>query len=205
MIGRAFDLSSTFRRHLQPSDPIDSFDYDAALNACAKGDRMALQQIYQRESRYLLGVALRIVRQRQHAEDVLHDAFMSIWQRASSFDSNRGAAKGWIYTVVRHAALNWVRSHSREVSVDEESTRALEDESSMEAYTTSPDPYESRVDLGKLNGCLSQLDAPRRDCIVLAYLDGCSHSEIAQRVEKPLGTVKAWISRSMKSLRECMG
>ena len=71
----------------------EAFDHDAALKACAHGDRDALRRIYERESRYLLGVALRIVRDRAAAEDVLHDAFMAIWNRASSFDASRGAGR----------------------------------------------------------------------------------------------------------------
>ena len=84
----------------------DPFDHDAALAACARGERQALAQIYSLEGRYLLGVALRIVRQRQSAEDVLHDAFVSIWQRAGSFDPARGAGRNWIYNVIQHATLN---------------------------------------------------------------------------------------------------
>ncbi|MDM0019286.1 sigma-70 family RNA polymerase sigma factor [Variovorax saccharolyticus] len=182
----------------------DPFDYDAALAACARGERQALAQIYQREGRYLLGVALRIVRQRQSAEDVLHDAFVSIWQRACSFDPGRGAGRGWIYSVVRHAALNWVRSHGREVPVDEERQAALEDELALDRHAGSLDPAETRAELGRLETCLDRLEPERRECIVLAYLDGCSHGEIAQRTHKPLGTIKSWIQRGMRSLRECM-
>lgn len=182
----------------------DPFDHDAALAACARGEREALAQIYQREGRYLLGVALRIVRQRSSAEDVLHDAFVSIWQRARSFDASRGAGRGWIYSVVRHAALNWVRSHAREVPVDEEGHAALEDELALDRHSASVDPAETRADLGRLAHCLDRLEPERRECIVLAYLDGCSHGEIAQRTRKPLGTIKSWIQRGMRSLRDCM-
>ena len=181
-----------------------TFDYDAALQACARGEHQALQQLYQREARYLLGVALRIVRQHQHAEDVLHDAFISIWQRASTFDPARGAGRGWIYSVVRHAALNRVRSGAREVSVDEEAVAAIEDDAAMVAHAAAADPFELRADLGRLDTCLSQLEPARRDCILYAYVDGCSHSEIAERTQTPLGTVKAWIQRGMRVLRECM-
>lgn len=181
-----------------------TFDYDAALQACARGEHQALQQLYQREARYLLGVALRIVRQHQHAEDVLHDAFISIWQRASTFDPARGAGRGWIYSVVRHAALNRVRSGAREVTVDEEAAAAIEDDAALVAHAAAADPFELRADLGRLDNCLSQLEPARRDCILYAYVDGCSHSEIAERTQTPLGTVKAWIQRGMRVLRECM-
>ena len=182
----------------------EEFDYDAALAACAQGQRQALAQIYSRESRYLLGVALRIVRQRQHAEDVLHDAFVAIWQRATTFDAARGAGRGWIYSVVRNTALNWVRNNARDVPVDEEAGAALEDEMALQHHASTRDAGETRVDLGRLDGCLEQLEPGRRECIVLAYVDGCSHGEIAERTQTPLGTVKAWINRGMRALRECM-
>jgi Sigma-70 region 2. len=71
-----------------------SFDHEAALLACARGERRALQALYEHEGRTLLGVALRIVRDRALAEDVLHDAFLNLWNRAASFDPARGAARG---------------------------------------------------------------------------------------------------------------
>lgn len=70
-----------------------ALDHDAELQACARGDRVALQRIYESEARYLLGVALRIVRDRATAEDVLHDAFLAIWRGAASFDARRGAGR----------------------------------------------------------------------------------------------------------------
>jgi RNA polymerase sigma factor (sigma-70 family) len=180
------------------------FDYDAALMACARGDRTALQQLYQRESRYLMGVALRIVRQRQQAEDVLHDAFLSIWQRAASFNPALGEGRGWVYSVVRNAALNMVRSGARQVSMDEDAAEAADDQASLAAYAATGDPFELRADLGRLHGCLAGLEPARRDCILYAYVEGCSHGEIAERLKTPLGTVKAWIQRGMRALRECM-
>lgn len=182
----------------------DDFDYEAALVACAQGQHQALAQIYTRESRYLLGVALRIVRQRQYAEDVLHDAFVAIWQRAITFDATRGAGRGWIYSVVRNTALNWVRNNARDVPVAEEGIEALQDEVAVEHHATTRDAAEIRIDLGRLDGCLDRLEPGRRECIVLAYVDGCSHGEIAERTKTPLGTVKAWIQRGMRVLRECM-
>jgi len=180
------------------------FDYEQALQACARGERQALQDLYKQESRYLLGVALRIVRQRQQAEDVLHDAFMAIWTRADSFDATKGAGRGWMYSVTRNLALNSVRNGAREVSVDEETAEALDAQGSMEAHRQVSDAFELNASLGKLNDCLSRLEPARRNCILYAYVDGCSHGEIAARTQTPLGTVKAWIKRGMGSLRECM-
>ncbi|WP_295951068.1 sigma-70 family RNA polymerase sigma factor [Rhodoferax sp.] len=182
----------------------DDFDYERALYGCARGERQALQDIYRQDSRHLLGVALRIVRQRQQAEDVVHDAFMNIWTQAASFDAQRGSGRGWIYSVVRNLALNAVRNCAREVPVDEETAEALDAQNSLEAHAQIADAFDLSVSLGKLNDCLARLEPARRNCILYAYVDGCSHGEIAERTQTPLGTVKAWIKRSMGSLRECM-
>ncbi|MDO9402482.1 MAG: sigma-70 family RNA polymerase sigma factor [Polaromonas sp.] len=185
-------------------DTSTEFDYEQALQACGQGDRQALQRIYQQESRHLLGVALRIVRQRQQAEDVLHDAFMNIWTKAASFDAALGSGRGWIYSAVRNLALNSVRNGAREVHVDEDTAEALDADASLEAHRQMADAFELNASLGKLNDCLERLEPARRSCILYAYLDGCSHGEIAERTRTPLGTVKAWIKRGMGSLRECM-
>ncbi len=192
---------SDFR--LPPILSIDSsvFDYDAALQAVAAGDRHALQRLYQQESRYLLGVALRIVRQRQVAEDILHDAFVNIWTRAAGFDAARGTGRGWIYSVVRHQALNAMRVREREVAADEETVEALLH--TNQAHDAG-DAFEINASLGQLNDCLAHLDGAKRTSILYAYVDGCSHSEIAARLKAPLGSVKAWIKRGLSALRECM-
>ena len=178
-----------------------SFNYEQALADCARGDRQALQSLYQQESRHLLGVAKRIVRQAQEAEDVVHDAFMNIWIGAASFDASLGSGRGWIYSVTRNLALNTVRNGAREVSVDEETADA---HNTMAAYAQLTEAFELNASLGKLNECLARLEPARRNCILYAYVDGCSHGEIAQRTQTPLGTVKAWIKRGMVALRECM-
>ncbi len=185
-------------------DASEAFNHELALYACARGDRQAFQDLYLREGRYLLGVALRIVRQRQLAEDIVHDTFVTIWTKAGSFDAVRGSGRGWMYSVTRNLALNAVRNGAREVSVDEETAEALDAESSSDSHHQMAHAYELPAGLGKLRDCLTRLEPARRNCILYAYLDGCSHGEIAERMQTPLGTVKAWIKRGMRSLRECM-
>lgn len=176
-----------------------AFDYEAALRACARGERAALRQIYEREASRLLGVAHRIVRRREIANEVVQDAFIQIWQGASSFDSERGSARGWIFSVVRHRALNSVRNVSRETPVDEARLEETPDD--------APGPFQNvaRIsEAGALQRCLDQLEQQKRDSIVLAFVEGYSHSQIAVRMNAPLGTVKAWIRRGLVTLRECL-
>jgi RNA polymerase sigma-70 factor (ECF subfamily) len=183
--------------------PIE-FDYEAALAACARGEQRALRSIYDHEGRRLLGVALRIVRRRQVAEDVLHDAFLSIWTKSASFVPARGAGRGWIYSIVRHQALDVVRAGGREVQAGEEALEQMAADAA-DAGAGLVDDFERRQDLGRLHDCLVALDDAKRSSILYAYVDGCSHAEIAVRMQSPLGTIKAWIKRGLSALKECMG
>lgn len=179
------------------------FDHNAELAACARGERDALRRLYEREGRYLLGVALRLVRDRASAEDVLQDAFVAVWTRAGSFDPRRGDGRGWLYSIVRHAALDWVRAHRRTVSADEETLDALQ-EAGADPGPDVADTVAWRSSVRQLDACLERLDVAKRQCVLHAYLDGCSHAEIAERLNAPLGTVKAWIRRGLAALRECL-
>ena len=176
------------------------FDHEAALLACARGERFALRMLYEREARWLLGVALRIVRDREQAEDVLHDAFVQVWEHAASYQPALGSARGWLYTVVRHAALKAVRDLHRLQAMDTETLTTLSD--AQQAGAQAGD--ERAIDTDSLERCLQRLDEAPRACVVHAFVDGYTHAQIAQRLNTPLGTVKSWIRRSLASLKECM-
>ncbi|MGV8918821.1 MAG: sigma-70 family RNA polymerase sigma factor [Pseudomonas sp.] len=185
--------------------PEPLFDYEACLIACARGEQQALRNLYEQESARLLGVARRIARDNALAEDIVHDVFIRIWTRAASFDPARGSARGWIFSVTRHLALNFMRDNAREVQVSEQSELAQQALASMETSLQSVDTFDFRVRSGRIYRCLEQLEPVRRDCILHAYVDGYSHLEISRKLDAPLGTVKAWIKRSLVALRECMG
>ncbi len=172
----------------------------AALRRCAGGDRAALRSIYDSEAPAMIGVAMRILRRRELAEEAVQDAFVRIYQYAASFDPSRGEAKTWIYAILRHRALNILRGEARTDYVEdfEKMDVASEDE--------SPEAAVSRLsDEKSLKKCLETLEPVRRNAVVLAFVSGLTHGEVAGRLGVPLGTVKAWIRRSLVSLRECMG
>jgi RNA polymerase sigma-70 factor (ECF subfamily) len=184
--------------------PEDCFNYEACLAACARGERRALHDLYTQESARLLGVAKRIARSDALAEDIVHDAFLKIWTRAGSFDPARGTARGWIFSVTRHLALNFMRDNANTLQASEQSESALLADAALDVVT-EVDTFEYSARSGRIYGCLEQLEPARRNCILHAYVDGYSHAEISQKVGAPLGTVKAWIKRSLVALRECMG
>ncbi len=174
------------------------FDYEATLAACADGSRAALRTLYEREARWLLGVAMRIVRNRALAEEVLQEAFLQIWRGARTFDRSRGSGRGWIYTVVRHRALQEVRRAVPTISAD-----ALDVENLPAQDTTAGESLQG-IDAEALDRCLEQLEPQRRECIVQAFVEGYSHAQIAARVGKPVGTVKSWVRRGLLSLKDCL-
>lgn len=182
----------------RPADD-DAFDYEAALTACARGEVDALRLLYDRDAPRLLGVALRIVRQMEMAQDVVHDAFVQIWRGARTFDPARGAGRTWVYSVVRHRALNAVRARGREVLADSETIARISDSGANAASIS-----EYGADAPALRRCLEELTREQRVSILLAYLDGLSHGEIARRLGSPLGTVKSWIRRGLDALRRCL-
>ena len=182
----------------------DAFDCDSAVAACARGDASALRALYTHESPRLLGVVQRLVKNMPLAEDIVHDTFVKVWQKASTFDASRGEARGWLYTIARHQALNTLRDSQREVVVDDDTTEALDAQASMAAWHDTRDAYAWQEAAGRMGPCLEALEPVRRNCILHAYVDGLSHTEIATRVGAPLGTVKAWIKRSLAALRECL-
>ena len=176
------------------------FDHEAALLACARGERFALRMLYEREARWLLGVALRIVRDRGRAEDALHDAFVQVWEQAASYQPALGSARGWLYTVVRHAALKVVRDPDRLQAMDTDALTSLSD-----AQQAAEQAADGRaLDTDSLERCLQRLDEASRACVMHAFVDGYTHAQIAQRLNTPLGTVKSWIRRGLASLKECM-
>jgi RNA polymerase sigma-70 factor, ECF subfamily len=174
-----------------------SDDTAALLHRCAGGDNAACRLLYDRWGSRLYGIALRITRQSSLAADALHDAFLQIWQQAHRFDPDRGSPEAWMVGMVRYRALDLVRRQAREIPGYE--AEDLEDK--------SPDALArlvSSTEGAALRRCLQELEADRRRLVVMAFVDGLSHSELAERLGVPLGTVKSWIRRSLLTLRGCL-
>lgn len=173
----------------------------AALAACAEGDREGLRIVYGSEAGRMVTIAERIVRRHDLAEEIVQEAFLQIWRKAAQYSPDRGSARGWIYAVVKSRALNALRDGRREELTETESLDRLQDEAQDNLFDDLFDQLDQK---SRLRGCLGKLDGLRRKTILMAYVSGFSHGEIAGRLQLPLGTAKAWIRRSLLTLRECM-
>jgi len=173
-------------------------DLAELLASVATGDRGAMKAVYARQSTRLFGIAMAILRDRSAAADALQEAFLKVWQRAGQFDPARGSAAAWLGQIVRNAALDAARARGREVLTDDP---ALGDGA---IGATALDDLASAQDGARLRECLARLDAQPRQGILLAFVHGLSHPEVAERLGTPLGTVKSWIRRGLLTLRECL-
>ncbi len=179
-----------------PTDSATEAQVAAAIARCAAGERAALRVIYDIEAQRMVGVARRMLRRQDLAEEAVQDAFMRVWRSARTFDPQKGAARSWLYAILRNCALTILRDESR-FSADED---AAEEAAPMTESALARLPETSA-----LRRCLERLDAKRRSVVVLAYVHGLSHGELAGKLGVPLGTVKSWVRRSLISLQECMG
>lgn len=170
---------------------------EALLLRVAEGDRGAFRELYAATSSRLYGVCLALLRDRARAEEALQDAFVRIWERASTFDATKGAALAWMSVVARRVALNELRRPDRD-------HRSLDDEGEELPQIAAELPEQDPIGKGRLMICLDKLDAERRQWVLLAYVHGYSHEELARRFERPLGTMKSALFRGLADLRKCI-
>jgi RNA polymerase sigma-70 factor (ECF subfamily) len=178
-------------------DDRSATELTSLLRRCAEGDRMALRRIYDQHASRLYALALRITGQPALAADALHDAFVQVWENADRFDPDRGAAPAWLVSVVRYRALDIVRRRGREMTSAELPETIDED-------PTPLDRMVGNAEVEALRRCLDALEAERRRLISLAFLDGLSHAELAERLAIPLGTIKSSIRRGLAALKRCL-
>jgi RNA polymerase sigma-70 factor (ECF subfamily) len=178
-----------------------SNDLETALAACARGDRNGLRLIFDSEAARLVAVAERIVRRRDLAEEVVQEAFIRVWTHARQWAPERGSARGWVTAIVRNRALNMLRDGRREDLVGEDHLETLQETDQLDQILAA----WNRLDRNsRLRECLGALDETKRKGILMAYVGGYTHGEIAGRLRIPLGTTKSWIRRGLAALRECM-
>jgi RNA polymerase sigma-70 factor (ECF subfamily) len=173
------------------------------LARVALQDRAAFEQVYRATCAHLLGIAFRILNQRERAEEVLQEAFMSVWHNAGGFRPSVASPMTWLINIVRNKAIDTLRSGKTERGM----TFALDDDALQVAHDEDRQPEhllnESLTRL-KIDACMADLVGHERQALALAYYRGMVHTEIAHVLNAPLGTAKAWVRRGLEKLRRCL-
>lgn len=181
------------------SEPDGRADDRALVDRIADGDRSALAVLYGRYASTLLGVAVRILGGRREAEDLVHDVFLEAWRRAGSYRPERGSVRTWLLLRLRSRALDRVRSPRLK--------RAVSLESTMPDYAerrAAPDDPSIAADRARVRAAVARLPQPQRAVLLLAYFEGRSSTEIADRLELPVGTVKSRLAAARRGLRAAL-
>jgi RNA polymerase sigma-70 factor (ECF subfamily) len=171
------------------------------LLRCAQRDNIAFRKLYEVTSPRLYSVALRLLKKESLAEEILQEAFIKIWNSAGSYRVEKGKAITWMATITRNKALDKLRALK---------TRPQETETQYEGLDfISKDVQPDRLtgmdeELKQLINCLDELQPEQKECILMSYYYGHTHQELSDKLDRPLGTVKAWIRRGLAKLKLCL-
>ena len=180
----------------EPSD-------EALLNAIAGGAVWAMDSLYQRYNRILYSLAYRMVADHQVAEDLLQDAFLAVWRRATTYSPQSGAARSWLISIMHHRTIDYLRRVRRRSTIQEAPLEELE----LNESIAHPDAWDSAwqsVKSSHVRAALMQIPTEQRMVIELAYFQGWTHSEIAAGTQIPLGTIKARMRLGLLHLKQVL-
>lgn len=200
--GSGFGLSRSARMEAR-IDPAtaaadSSGELTQLLGAVARGDRVALATLYDRTSAKLFGICLRLLGSEAEAEDVLQEAYVTVWRNAARFDPAKASPVTWMAVVTRNKAIDRLRRRTLPVETIDAAAEIPDDS------PTAFDLVQLSQETARLSGCLDELDEKPRAMIRAAFLEGASYPELAEREGVPLATMKSWIRRGLLRLRGCL-
>ncbi len=197
----AVSLATTAGRSVALGGGLQSTDYEDArlISAMSQGDRGALATLYDRYCGLLLAVATRILRERREAEDLVHDVLLEVWRQSADYDGTRGTVRAWLLVRLRSRALDRKKSvgATRVIAVDPEKLNEQ-----REVLNEDPALAPDRTALRR---ALAALPEDQRTVLELGYFEGLSSSEIAARIDAPIGTVKSRVAAALAKLRAGLG
>lgn len=170
-----------------------------ALVATGEQDRVAFQKVYRLTSAKLFGVCFRICGDRQIAEDVLHEVYLTVWKRAGGYEPGRSSPITWLATIARNRAIDWRRSSAARASLPLGEAPDVADDA-----PSAVDRLLQAEDDRALHLCLDELAANQKGAIRNAFFGGLTYAELATREDVPLGTMKSWVRRGLLRLKECL-
>ena len=193
-----------------------SRDLARLLARTGLGDRAAFATLYDRTSGHLFAVVLRINRDRGQAEDILQEVFVKVWRAAQTFDAAQSQPLTWLTSIARNRAIDSLRRLQTQPQVlpfaaAEGSGAGGDAPDDRDFYDTVADDAAGPMELlsqaseaRALSRCMQVLNAQQRQCVALAFYDGLSHAEVAEKLHQPLGTVKSWVRRGLLALKGCL-
>lgn len=182
------------------ADPAQELSDEALLSAIAGGAIWAMEVLYARYSRTLYSLAYRMVANHEVAEELLQEAFLAVWRRAISYAPQAGTARGWLISILHHRAIDHLRGVQRRSHMQEVSLTEIE----FDEKAATPDVWNEAwrsVQCAQVRAALLRISPQQRQVIELAYFQGWTHTEIAERMEIPLGTVKARMRLGLRHLK----
>ena len=174
------------------SNRADAADEMRLVARIRAGDQTAMSELYDRYSNVVYGVALRVLQDAAAAEDVLQDIFLQLWRKPDAFDSSRGSLGAWLAVIARHRAIDRVRQRRPETDLEEVVIASGVD---------LRDETERSLIIEKVRAVLNEMNPDQRKALELAYFQGLTHTEIAEKTGEPLGTIKTRIRSGLQMLR----
>ncbi len=185
---------------------IQAQEVEALLARVAMGDRSAFKALYDLTAGLLLATAARVLNDRALAEDVVQDVFAGLWHKAADMQAPTTIRSlGWLCVVTRNRAIDHARRRPTDVPLQSQTDEGQDH--THDAPSDNPDVFDQLAmeqDQQCLQACLKRLEPEPRQAVLLSYMEGLTHMELAQRMQRPLGTIKAWTRRSLIALRQCM-
>ena len=175
-----------------PSSRGDAAEEMRLVARIRAGDQQAMSELYDRYGKVVYAVALRVLQDASGAEDVLQDVFLQLWRKPDAFDASRGSLAAWLAVIARHRAIDRVRKRRPETDIEEcviASGPDLRDET------------ERTLVIEKVRGVLAEMNSDQRAALELAFFQGLTHTEIAEKTGEPLGTIKTRIRTGLQQLR----
>jgi len=185
------------------SSPPNELSDEALISAIAGGAVWAMEPLYQRYSRILYSLAYRMVADHQIAEDLLQDAFLAVWRRATSYSPQSGAVRSWLVSIVHHRTIDYLRGVRRRSVLKEATWEEVE----LDERAAFPDVWDEAwrsVQSSQVRAALMNIPTEQRMVIELAYFQGWTHTEISQGCQIPLGTVKARMRLGLQHLKKAL-
>lgn len=189
---------------VQSSNSLNPLQLSSWIRGAAQNDALAFRQLYEASSPRLYGLALRILRRRELAEEVLQESFVSIWHHAGDYQAGLSAPMTWMTTIVRNKSFDLLRRQQADVEIDGEDFDERVLASLRDPAANPADALELSSEAKALAICMAALEEKHRHAIGLAFFHDLSHSDVAHKLALPIGTVKTWIRRSLARLQTCL-